>query len=162
MKKTILSLLLCLMTTNLFAQKEVTVKAGTIVPLQVVNPVKAADVNVGERVAFRVTRDINVNGITAIPYGTLVNGNVYEAKRSAWFGTKGRLGIRINEIVLPSGDIIPLENSNVYVTGQNRTPISVVVFCLTFIPLPCGSKAEIRNGYEFQANVASTVTVKVD
>ena len=146
-----------------FAQQgEVTVKAGTIVPLQIVNPVKAADVSVGERVAFRVSRDINVNGKTAIPYGTLVNGSVYEAKRSAWFGTKGRLGIRINEIVLPNGDIIPLENSNIYITGQNRTAISVVVFLFTLVPLPCGGRAEIRNGYEIQANVAATVKVKLD
>lgn len=77
-----------------FAQKEVTVKAGTIVPLQIVNPTKAADVQKGKKVAFRVSRDINIDGVTAIPYGTLVNGSVYEAKKSSWWGTKGRLGIK--------------------------------------------------------------------
>lgn len=162
MRKAFLCLALGMMSVTAFAQKQVTVKAGTIVPLQIVNPVKAADVNEGERVAFRVSRDINVEGVTAIPYGTLVNGSVYEAKRSAWFGTKGRLGIRINEIVLPSGDIVPLENSNVYVTGKNRTPVSILVFAFTLLPIPCGSKAEIRNGYEIQANVAASTKVRVE
>ena len=70
-----------------FAQKEVTVKAGTLVPLQITNPTKAADVSVGQKVAFRVSRDIKVDGVTAIPYGTIVNGTVYQAKRSSWWGT---------------------------------------------------------------------------
>ena len=86
------------MSMATFAQKEVTVKAGTLVPLQVVNPTKAADVSVGQKVAFRVSRDINVDGITAILYGTTVNGTVYEAKKSSWWGTKGRLGIKISEM----------------------------------------------------------------
>ena len=70
MKKVFMILALCLMSVATFAQKEVTVKAGTLVPLQIVNPTKAADVNVGQKVAFRVSRDINVDGVTAIPYGT--------------------------------------------------------------------------------------------
>jgi hypothetical protein len=88
MKKLFISLILCMVSSFTFAQKEVTVKAGTLVPLQIVNPTQASDVKKGQKVAFRVSRDINVNGVTAIPYGTLVNGIVYEAKRSSWWGTK--------------------------------------------------------------------------
>lgn len=162
MKKLFLCVILCLMSMVTFAQKEVTVKAGTIVPLQVVNPTKAADVKVGQKVAFRVSRDINVDGTIAIPYGTMVNGSVYEAKKSAWFGTKGRLGIKINEIIMPNGDIIPLTNGDIYVTGQNRTAIATVVFLFTLVPLPCGSKAELPANYEIQANVAANTSVKVN
>lgn len=116
MKKILVSLVLCLMSIATFAKKEVTVKAGTLVPLQVVNPTKADDV----KVVFRVSRDINVDGITAIPYGTTVNGTVYEAKKSSWWGTKGRLGIKISEMYGPNGEMIPLTNGDVYVTGKNR------------------------------------------
>ena len=49
------------------AQKSVTVKAGTIVPLQSVKQVKAADVNEGETVDFRVITDIVVDNSIAIP-----------------------------------------------------------------------------------------------
>ena len=83
MKKIFICFALCLMSIAVFAQKEVMVKAGTLVPLQIVNPTKAADVAVGEKVAFKVSRDINVDGVTAIPFGTIVNGKVYEAKKSS-------------------------------------------------------------------------------
>ena len=157
-------LALCLMSVATFAQKEVTVKAGTIVPLQVVNHTKAADVSVGQKVAFRVSRDINVDGVTAIPYGTTVNGTVYEAKKSSWWGTKGRLGIRISELVTPNGEMIPLTNGDVYVTGKNRTTLSVVLFALVVWPacFICGSKAEIPAGYEIQANIAANTLVKIN
>ncbi len=155
---------LCLMTVASFAQKEVTVKAGTLVPLQIVNSTKAADVSVGQKVAFRVSRDINVDGMTVIPYGTTVNGTVYEAKRSSWWGTKGRLGIKISEMFGPNGEMIPLMNGDVYVTGKNRTTLSVLLFCFVTIPacFICGSKAEIPNGYEIQANVAANTLVKIN
>lgn len=164
MKKVFMILALCLMSVATFAQKEVTVKAGTIVPLQVVNHTKAADVSVGQKVAFRVSRDINVDGVTAIPYGTTVNGTVYEAKKSSWWGTKGRLGIRISELVTPNGEMIPLTNGDVYVTGKNRTTLSVVLFALVVWPacFICGSKAEIPAGYEIQANIAANTLVKIN
>lgn len=164
MKKLLLCLGMCLMSVVTFAQKEVTVKAGTLVPLQISNPTKAADVSVGQKIAFKVSRDINVDGVTAIPYGTIVNGTVTEAKKSSWWGTKGRLGIKINELFAPNGEMIPLANGDVYVTGKNRTALSVVLFALVVWPacFICGSKAEIPAGYEVQANVAANTPVKVN
>jgi len=163
MKKFFICMALCLMSVTVMAQKEVTVKAGTLVPLQISNPTKAADVQVGQKVAFKVNRDINVDGVTAIPFGTTVNGTVYEAKKSSWWGTKGRLGIRITEMYGPNGEMIPLTNGDVYVTGKNRTPLSVVLsLCLVWPAcFICGSRAELPAGYEVQANVASNTTVKV-
>lgn len=163
MKKFFICFALCLMSIAVFAQKEVMVKAGTLVPLQIVNPTKAADVAVGEKVAFKVSRDINVDGVTAVPFGTIVNGKVYEAKKSSWWGTKGRLGIMISELYAPNGEMIPLSNGNIYVTGKNRTALSAVLFCFVTIPacFICGSRAEIPAGYEVHANVASNTTVSV-
>ena len=151
------------MSLSTFAQKEVIVKAGTLVPLQIINPTKAADVKEGQKVAFRVSRDITVDGVTAIPYGTIVNGTVYEAKKSSWWGTKGRLGINITELVTPNNEVLPLTNGNVYVTGKNRTTLSVVLFAVVTIPacFICGSKAELPAGYEIQTNVGSNTQVKV-
>ena len=78
------------------AQKKVTIKSGTIVSLESVKEVRGAKVHEGETVDFKVVRDVIVDGTVAIPAGTIAKGTVYEAKRSTAFGTRGRLGIKIN------------------------------------------------------------------
>ncbi len=146
-----------------FAQKkEVTIKGGSIVPLEAINNVRASKVHEGQTIDFRVSRDIVVDGIVAIPIGTIAKGTVYEAKRSSWFGTKGRLGIKVRYLTLPSGENISFASTDVYITGKNRTPLSVVVFLFTWLPFPCGSKAEMKAGYEFDATVASNTTITIE
>lgn len=162
MKKLFLSLSFIAFSTWLFAQKQVTIKGGTPIPVISDRNIKAADVSVGQNIDFKVARDILVDGIVAIPLGTIVKGQVYEAKRSTAFGTKGRLGIQLRYLNLPSGDVINFNSSNIYIQGQNRTAISVIVFCLTCLPFPCGSKAELKAGVEYEALVGSNTTVNVE
>lgn len=142
-----------------YAQTTV-LKAGTIVPMQAVNNVKAADVTVGQTVDFIVNHAVKANGQEVIPAGTLVKGKVTEAAKSSLAGTKGRLSINISNLALPSGDMVFFTNSDVRITGKNRTPLSVVLACLVwpciFIP---GSRAEMPAGYEVQAMVASNVEI---
>lgn len=164
MKRILFLMMAALVCIILQAQekKEVTIKAGTIVPLEAIRNVRASQVHEGQSIDFKVSRDVLVNKVVAIPAGTIAKGIVYEAKRSAWFGTKGRLGIKVRFLTLPSGDIINFTSSEVYITGKNRTPLSVVIFCCTCVPLPCGSKAEMKIGYEFDATVANNTTITIN
>ena len=73
-----------LMCVSAFAQKEVQVKAGTIIPLRATNTVAAADVKAGDKVLFTVARDVNIDGVTAIPYGTSVSGIITLAKNATY------------------------------------------------------------------------------
>ena len=124
----------------LFAQekRQITIKAGTIVPLQAIQQVKAADVEVGSIVDFRVTNDVTVDGVCAIPRGTIAKGKVTEAKKSSIAGTKGRLTISISNMILQSGEQIYFTGSDVRLYGKNRTPLAVVtcifVWPCIFIP----------------------------
>ena len=162
MKRISISMLMLIMAIAMMAQKQVTIKGGTIVPLESTATVKAADVNVGQTVDFKVSRDVVVDGVVAIPRGTIAKGTVYEAKRSTAFGTKGRLGIKARSLTLPSGENISFASSDIYIQGQNRTAVSVVIFCFTLLPFPCGSKAVMPLGYEFDATVASNTTITIE
>lgn len=162
MKRFLISMLMLIMAIAVIAQKQVIIKGGTIVPLESTAKIKAADVNVGQTVDFRVSRDVLVDGIVAIPCGTIAKGTVYEAKRSTAFGTKGRLGIKVRYLTLPSGENISFASSDIYIQGQNRTALSVVVFFFTLLPFPCGSKAVMPLGYEFDATVANNTTVTIE
>ena len=155
-------MLMLIMAIAMMAQKQVTIKGGTIVPLESTATVKAADVNVGQTVDFKVSRDVVVDGVVAIPRGTIAKGTVYEAKRSTAFGTQGRLGIKARSLTLPSGENISFASSDIYIQGQNRTALSVVIFCFTLLPFPCGSKAVMPLGYEFDATVASNTTITIE
>lgn len=162
MKRISISMLMLIMVIAVMAQKQVTIKGGTIVPLESTATIKAADVNVGQTVDFKVSRDVVVDGVVAIPRGTIAKGTVYEAKRSTAFGTKGRLGIKARSLTLPSGETISFASSDIYIQGQNRTALSVVIFCFTLLPFPCGSKAVMPLGYEFDATVASNTTITIE
>lgn len=115
----------------------------------------------GESVDFKVSRDVVIDGVVAIPAGTLAKGSVYEAKRSTAFGTRGRLGIKVKYMILPSGDYVNFKSTDVYIKGPNRTALSVIIFCYTCLPFPCGGKAEMKQGYEVEATVANNVTVNI-
>ena len=162
MKKFLLVLLSVISVSASSGQetKTVVIKAGTIIPLQAVNTVKAADVDEGNVVDFRVSQDVNVDGYCAISRGTLVKGKVTEARKSSIAGTKGRLGISISNLTLPSGEPLFFTNTDVHFKGKNRTPLAVVlglfIWPCIFIP---GSKAAMPAGYEVQATVASNTTV---
>lgn len=155
-------MLICSITGFAQEKKEVVIKGGTIVPLEAISNVRASKVREGERIDFRVSRNVVIDKIVAIPQGTIATGTVYEAKRSTCFGTKGRLGIKLRYLTLPSGENVNFTSSEVYITGKNRTPLSVVIFCLTLLPFPCGSKAEMKIGYEFDATIASNTTILVE
>jgi hypothetical protein len=131
---------------------------GTEIPIQVVSPVRARDVSEGQEVSFRTISNTFVDGINLIPAGTPVKGIVYKAKRSSPFGTKGKLGIRIDHLTLSDGTQIPL-NGDVYVTGHNRTALSVLLFLFVTWPacFICGTKAELTPGYGAMASIGSSI-----
>ena len=132
MKKFLFSLIMSLMCVSAFAQKEVQVKAGTIIPLRATNTVAAADVKAGDKVLFTVARDVNIDGVTAIPYGTSVSGIITLAKKSSWWGTKGRLSLNVTELVMPNGTVIPLENGMVQIQGKIEQPCLLYYLLLSY------------------------------
>ena len=86
-----------------------------------------------------------------------------EARRSTVAGTKGRLVITINNMLLPNGEPLYFTNTDVRVYGKNRTPLAVVLglFCWPCVLIP-GSKAVMPAGYEVQATVATNTTIVVE
>ena len=156
MKKLILSIFALCMSTIAIAQEKVVIKAGTIVPLQAAQTVKAADLNEGQVVDFVTVSPLTIDGKTVFERGAIVKGKVIEAKKSTIAGTKGRLVISIQKMTLPNGSPLFFSDTTVRVYGKNKTPLAVVLGCFIwpciFIP---GSKAEMPQGYEIDAMVAS-------
>lgn len=141
---------------------QVTVKAGTIVHMNPVRSIKAADVEEGQTIDFRVIQDVKVDNICVIPSGTIAKGRVLQAKKSSIAGTKGKLAVSVDYLYLPGGEMVPFINSDIWVSGKNRTP--QVIIASLFI-WPCifisGTKAVLHSNYWIQATVASNVVVSL-
>ena len=156
MKTLILSFIALFVSSMAMAQEKVVIKAGTIIPLQAAQTVKAADLNEGQVVDFVTISPLTIDGKTVFERGAIVKGKVIEAKKSTIAGTKGRLVISIQKMTLPNGSPLLFSDTTVRVYGKNKTPLAVVLGCFIwpciFIP---GSKAEMPQGYEIDAMVAS-------
>ena len=162
MKKVLMLCLVLAGFANVFAQKQVVIKGGSIIPLQSSEQRRAADVTEGQTVDFNVIQDVNVDGVCVVPRGTIVKGKVAEAKKSTVAGTKGRLVITINSLFLPNGEPLYFTNTDVRIYGKNRTPLAVTLalLCWPCIFIP-GSAAVMPAGYEVLATVAANTTITI-
>jgi hypothetical protein len=81
--------------------REVTVPAGTVLPLELKSTVSSANSHVEEPVRATLRRSVTVRGITALPAGTAVLGHVTNAKRSGRVKGRAQVGVRFTQVDLP-------------------------------------------------------------
>lgn len=164
MRKFLLVVACCISVLSVFAQSSsVELKAGTNVLLRSLHQVRAQNLQPNDVIPFKVGHDVVVNGETVIPFGSVVKAKVVTAKRSKWWGTKGRLSFKFDNIQLPTGENVPLEAIPFEVTGKNRTPLSVCLFLFGAWPccFICGSGAVLPAGYEANVVVSNSTMVPI-
>jgi hypothetical protein len=82
---------------------EVTVSAGTRVPLALINSVSTKHSTQGDRVYLQSVFPILVSNRIVIPAGSYVLGTVTEVKRPGRVKGRGELWVRFDSITLPNG-----------------------------------------------------------
>jgi type IV secretion system protein VirB10 len=82
---------------------EVTVSAGTRVPLALINSVSTKHSAQGDRVYLQTVFPILVNNRIVIPAGSYVLGTVTEVKRPGRVKGRGELWVRFDSLTLPNG-----------------------------------------------------------
>ena len=138
---------------NISNKKQFVTTVMPTIALESVQKVRGAKAIIGEGVDFRITKDVIIDGQIILPAGTIVTGSIYEAKRSTCFGTPGKLGVKIDARLLTlDGRTVNISHL-IYIKGQNRLAASIVVFCCTLVPIPCGGKAVMPEGYRINASI---------
>jgi len=97
---------------------ELVVSADSVIGLQAQTTVTSDRARVEDRVEARVTRDVRVRGIVAVPAGARVMGSVVSVERGGKFRDRARLGIRFNTLVLPDGTRLPISTETIYREGE--------------------------------------------
>jgi hypothetical protein len=81
-----------------YAYREVTIPAGTILPLRLTSSVASDRSGIEDPVHAQLRRTITVRGFGALPAGSAVSGYVTEAKESAKVKGRARVGFRFNTV----------------------------------------------------------------
>jgi hypothetical protein len=77
--------------------REVTIAAGTALPLEMTSTISSASAEVEAPVSAKLRNAISVDGETAIPAGTVLRGNVTDVERSGRVSGRAHLSFAFNE-----------------------------------------------------------------
>ena len=86
-------------------EPEVVVPAGTHVPLVMINSISSKHSQAGDPVYLESIYPVVVDGRILIPSGTQVSGRVLSAKRPGRIKGRGKLDVRLEQMILPNGVI---------------------------------------------------------
>ena len=140
----------------------VVLKAGTMIPMELVSTITSKTARNGQMVDFRVMSDVKVDGKTVIPTGSIAQGQIVRAKKSGLLGSEGELEISVKSVKAVDGTNIYLSSNNISDEGSNKVALSIVLtLCCLFGFLIKGGKAEIPAGTQVQGMVASNTEINV-
>lgn len=88
-------------STPLLEYREVTIPAGTVLPLQLTSSVASDTSQVEDKVSATLRSGLRVDGVVVLPAGTAVFGHVTSADRSNKVKGRASIAFRFNQIDLP-------------------------------------------------------------
>ena len=80
--------------------EEIVVEENSVIGIRLDSPISTETARVEDKVTARVSRDLSVDGRTAIPAGSRLEGTVTMVDRGGKFRERARLGIRFTTLVL--------------------------------------------------------------
>jgi hypothetical protein len=99
--------------------EDLIVPSAAVVGLQIESAVSTERARVEDRVDARVTRDLAVDGRTAIPAGTRVVGSVTLVEQGGKMRERARLGVRFHTLVFADGTELPIRTDPILREGES-------------------------------------------
>lgn len=101
------------------AFREVTVPAGTTLPIRITQTLDSASTQQGDSFSGTVASDVVIDGVVAIPHGTAVSGRVDAVQEAAHFKGNSLLTIELTGL-RHRGSSVPLSTEPYSVAGKGR------------------------------------------
>ena len=98
--------------------EELVVPADSVIGLQSETTVTSERARIEDRVEARVTRDVRVHDMVAIPAGSRALGTVVSVTPGGKFKERARIGIRFTTLVLADGTRMPISTDTIYRDGE--------------------------------------------
>jgi len=97
----------CLVPTA-FRAAQIEVPAGQKLDLELQSPLSSNTAKVDDRVEAKITREVRVGSVVAVPAGSLIVGTVTVVDRPETTGRRARLGVRFHTLAIEGASEIPL------------------------------------------------------
>ena len=98
---------------------ELTVREDSVIGIRVESALSSETAQVEDRVAAVVTRDVVVDGRTAIPAGARLSGTVVSVERGGRFRERARLGVQFTSLRLPDNTNVRIRTEPIYRDGES-------------------------------------------
>ena len=98
---------------------EITIKEDSVIGIRLDQTISTATARVEDRVTARVTRDVTVDGRTAIPAGTRVEGVVSEVVPPGRFKTPASIRVRFTTMILGNNLRVPIRTETLDRSGES-------------------------------------------
>ncbi|MCR4290216.1 MAG: hypothetical protein NUV86_08145 [Candidatus Scalindua sp.] len=134
---------------------EITIKAGTPVPVRIDETVSSESATAGQTVRCFVTRDVFVDDFIVIKAGTEVVAEVTYSQKTGSLGKEGKVFLVVRNTVAVDNTIVPLR-ANLSQTGDEKVALSWMV-----CPFIKGTQSMIPSGTETKAYVDYDTILKI-
>ena len=99
--------------------EEVVVKEDSVIGIRIDQEVSSGTARLEDRITAKIVRDVAVDGRTALPAGTRLEGVVTLVERGGKMRTRAKLGIRFNMLVLADGLRVPIQTEAILREGES-------------------------------------------
>jgi LssY C-terminus len=134
----------------------------TSIKLQLAENVSSAHARPGDRLDFIVTRDVNIEGFTVIPAGTVASGSVTGVKGKRLLGIGGNVTLRLDSVELSNGDRLGLL-ARLNVKGRSRTRLmAAAMLAIGLAYLPAAPIFLLTRGHDSTVLKSTEITAYID
>ena len=102
--------------------EELTVGENAVIGIRLETALSSATAKIEDRVTARVSRDVTVEGRTAIPAGARLEGTVVAVEKGGKFKDRARLGVRFTSVVLSDNLRVPIQTETIFRDGDSPVP----------------------------------------
>ena len=123
----------------------------------------------GDRLNFIVVKDVNLDGYTMVPAGTIARGTITEVKGKRFLGIGAKISLRLDSLELADGETLKLRASKV-VKGGSRTKLmagAMIATAIVFLPatpvflLTRGRESTVVKTTEITAQVEGPASIQL-
>jgi hypothetical protein len=144
------------------------VPAGTVVMVQLAEPVSTKTHKTGDTFAIRLAEPVVVAGQIVLPAGTKGVGEVTDAAKPGMGGKGAKLVLSARSLAGPGGTALPLKGLQLSVNGRGRAKAATALGLggIGFAPLGVagiimrGGDATLPEGAEATAKLSASVTLR--